>query len=407
VTDSVRRPYTGKRVLLGVSGGIASYKSAWLARLLTKAGAEVDVVMTRAATEFVGTVTFEALTGRPVHTGLFDAGRTLDHIRLAKGADTIVVAPATADLMARAATGQADDLLTALLLAAECPVLFVPAMNDRMWAHAQTQANAAHLRGLGYRLLDPDAGPLAAGEGSGPGRMPEPETIFTHVGRMLEGTGALTGRRVLVTAGPTREAIDPVRFLSNHSSGKMGVAIAAAAWRRGAEVTLVAGPLLVPVPPGVTLQRVESTEEMRDAVAANIGQSDILIMAAAPADYRPGEVAPGKLKKTGSPRTLELQETPDILSATTSARKPGAVMVGFALETEDLLANAARKLEKKGLDLIVLNDAKEPGAGFGVDTNRVTFLTRGGGEPERLPLMPKGEVADAILDRAETLLHGR
>jgi phosphopantothenoylcysteine decarboxylase/phosphopantothenate--cysteine ligase len=237
--------------------------------------------------------------------------------------------------------------------------------------------------------------------------MPEPETIFTHVGRLLEGTGALTGRRVLVTAGPTREAIDPVRFLSNHSSGKMGVAIAAAAWRRGAEVTLVAGPLLVPVPPGVTLQRVESTEEMRDAVAANIGQSDILIMAAAPADYRPGEVAPGKLKKTGSPRMLELQETPDILSATTSARKPGAVMVGFALETEDLLANAARKLEKKGLDLIVLNDAKEPGAGFGVDTNRVTFLTRGGGEPERLPLMPKGEVADAILDRAETLLHGR
>jgi phosphopantothenoylcysteine decarboxylase/phosphopantothenate--cysteine ligase len=309
--------------------------------------------------------------------------------------------------MARAATGQADDLLTAVLLAAECPVLFVPAMNDRMWAHAQTQANAAHLRALGYQLLDPDDGALAAGEGSGPGRMPEPETIFAHAGRLLEPAGPLKGRRVLVTAGPTREAIDPVRFLSNHSSGKMGVAIAAAAWRRGAEVTLIAGPLLVPVPPGVTVHQVESTEEMRDAVAARVGESDVLVMAAAPADYRPAEVAPGKLKKTGAPRMLELHETPDILSATRSARRAGAVMVGFALETDDLLANAARKLEAKGLDLIVLNDAKEPGAGFGVDTNRVTFLTRGGGEPERLPLMPKGEVADAILDRTEALLNGR
>jgi phosphopantothenoylcysteine decarboxylase/phosphopantothenate--cysteine ligase len=407
VTASVLRPYANKRVLLGVSGGIASYKSAWLARLLTKAGAQVDVVMTRAATEFVGTVTFEALTGRPVHTGLFDAGRTLDHIRLAKGADAIAIAPATADLMARAATGQADDLLTAVLLAAQCPVLLVPAMNDRMWAHAQTQANAAHLRELGYQLLEPEEGALAAGEGSGPGRMPEPETILAHVGRLLEGTTPLKGRRVLVTAGPTREAIDPVRFLSNHSSGKMGVAIAAAAWRRGAEVTLVAGPLLVPVPPHITVHQVESTEEMRDAVAARIADNDLLVMAAAPADYRPGEVAKGKLKKTGTPRTLELHETPDILAATKAARRPGAVMVGFALETEDLLVNAARKLEKKGLDLIVLNDATEPGAGFGVDTNRVTFLTRGGGEPERLPLMPKSEVADAILDRAEALLNGR
>lgn len=407
MTASVLRPYANKRVLLGVSGGIASYKSAWLARLLTKAGAQVDVVMTRAATEFVGTVTFEALTGRPVHTGLFDAGRTLDHIRLARGADAIVVAPATADLMARAATGQADDLLTAVLLAADSPVLFVPAMNDRMWAHAQTQANAAHLRELGYQLLDPDEGALAAGEGSGPGRMPEPETIFAHVGRLLEPESALTGRRVLVTAGPTREAIDPVRFLSNHSSGKMGVAIAAAAWRRGAEVTLIAGPLLVPVPAGMTVHQVESTEEMRDAVAARIADNDLLVMAAAPADYRPGEVASGKLKKTGAPRMLELHETPDILAATKAARRPGAVMVGFALETEDLLANAARKLETKGLDLIVLNDATEPGAGFGVDTNRVTFLTRGGDEPERLPLMPKSDVADAILDRAEALLNGR
>jgi phosphopantothenoylcysteine decarboxylase/phosphopantothenate--cysteine ligase len=408
VSEPPLRPYANRRVLLGVSGGIASYKTAWLARLLTKAGAEVDVVMTRAATEFIGAVTFEALTGRPVHTGLFDAGRALDHIHLARSAAAIVVAPATADLMARAATGQADDLLTACLLATEAPVLLVPAMNDRMWAHAQTQANAARIRGLGYRLLDPDDGVLAAGEGSGPGRMPEPETIFAHVGRLLEDAGApLAGRRVVVTAGPTRESIDPVRFLSNHSSGRMGVAIAAAAWRRGAEVTLVAGPLAVPAPVGVALVRVESTEEMRDAVERTLAQADVLVMAAAPADYRPVERAMSKLKKTGKPRAIELEENADILLSTVPLRRQGAVIVGFALETDDLIENAKRKLDAKSLDLIVLNDAKEPGAGFAVDTNRVTLLTRGTPEPERLPLLTKAEVADVILDRVEALLRGR
>src|SRR6478672_12885974 len=217
------RPYPGSRILLGVSGGIASYKAAWLARLLSKAGAQVDVVMTPAAQEFVGAVTFEALTGRPVHTGLFDPGRALDHIKLAREADAIVVAPATADFLARASTGQANDLLSACLLAAACPVLLVPAMNDHMWAHPQTRRNAEHLREIGYTLLPPDEGMLAAGEGSGPGRMPEPETIFAHAGRLLERSGALAGKHVLVTAGPTRELIDPVRFISNHSSGKMGV----------------------------------------------------------------------------------------------------------------------------------------------------------------------------------------
>ena len=402
------RPFANRRVLLGVSGGIASYKTAWLARLLTKAGAEVDVVMTRAATEFVGTVTFEALTGRAVHTGLFDAGRTLDHIHLARAAAAIVVAPATADLMARAATGQADDLLTACLLATEAPVLLVPAMNDRMWAHAQTQANATRLRELGYRLLDPDDGVLAAGEGSGPGRMPEPETIFAHVGRLLEDAEApLTGRRVVVTAGPTRESIDPVRFLSNHSSGRMGVAIAAAAWRRGADVTLIAGPLAVAAPVGVTLVPVESTEEMRDAVARSLAQADVLVMAAAPADYRPAERAISKLKKTGRSRAIELEENADILLSTIPLRRAGAVVVGFALETDDLIENAKRKLDAKALDLIVLNDAKEPGAGFAVDTNRVTLLARGTPEPEKLPLLTKPEVADVILDRVEALLRGR
>ncbi|NUQ12729.1 MAG: bifunctional phosphopantothenoylcysteine decarboxylase/phosphopantothenate--cysteine ligase CoaBC, partial [Gemmatimonadaceae bacterium] len=228
---------------MGVTGGIASYKSAWLARLLTQAGAEVDVVLTRSATEFVGAVTFEALTGRPVHTALIEAGHALDHIRLARAAHVVVIAPATADFMARAATGRGNDLLAACLLATTAPVLFVPAMNDRMWAHAQTVRNVRHLRELGYQVLDPDVGELAVGEGAGPGRMPEPEAILSHVGRVLERHTPLTGRKVLVSAGPTREAVDPVRFLSNRSSGKMGVAIAAAAWRRGADVVLVAGPL--------------------------------------------------------------------------------------------------------------------------------------------------------------------
>jgi phosphopantothenoylcysteine decarboxylase/phosphopantothenate--cysteine ligase len=407
VTTSVR-PFAHRRVLLGVAGGIASYKTAWLARLLTKAGAEVDVVMTRAATEFVGAVTFEALTGRPVHTGLFDPGRALDHIHLARDANAVVVAPATADFMARAATGQADDLLTACLLATDAPVLLVPAMNDRMWAHAQTRANAEHLRSLGYTLLEPDEGMLAAGEGSGPGRMPEPETILAHVGRLLEDhADPLAGRRVLVSAGPTRESIDPVRFISNHSSGRMGVAVAAAAWRRGAEVTLVAGPLAVPAPVGVTHVPVESTEEMRVAVERALPEADVVVMAAAPSDYRPARRADAKIKKTGEARRLDLEENADILASTRGARRDGAVVVGFALETDDVLDNARRKLASKSLDLIVVNDAREPGAGFGVSTNRVTILVRGSDAPEPLPLLGKDEVADAILDRVAELLRGR
>lgn len=401
------RPYANKRVVLGVSGGIASYKSAWLARLLSKAGAEVDVVMTPAAQEFVGPITFEALTGRPVHTGLFDQGRALDHIKLAREADAVVVAPATADLMARAAAGQADTLLTAALLATAAPVLLVPAMNDRMWAHAQTQRNVAHLRALGYRVLDPDAGMLAAGEGHGPGRMPEPETIFAHVGRLLEGRSALAGCRIVVTAGPTREAVDPVRYLSNHSSGKMGVALAQAAWRRGADVTLVAGPLSIAPPVGPALRAVETTEEMATAVSQELATADALIMAAAPADFRPAHPADRKIKKSdGAPEPIALAKTIDILATTRAARRPGAVVVGFALETHDVLAYGREKLAAKGLDLIVVNDATEAGAGFGGDTNRVTIIGRDGGE-EALPLLSKDDVADAILDRVEALLDGR
>ena len=402
------RPYDGRTVLLGVTGGIASYKSAWLARLLTKAGAQVDAVLTRSATEFVSTITFEALTGRPVHTGLFDSGRALEHIRLAKAADAVVVAPATADFLARAATGQADDLLTAALLATKAPVLLVPAMNDQMWAHPQTQRNVEHLRGLGYRVLDPDQGLLAAGEGEGPGRMPEPETIFAHAGRLIESSvrSALGGRRVVVTAGPTREAIDPVRFISNHSSGRMGVALAASAWRRGAEVSLIAGPMTVPPPPGPDLRHVETTEEMAHAVEELMPKADVLIMAAAPADFRPASVAASKIKKGNVAPVLQMEHTTDILRATKAKRRTNAIIVGFALETDDVVANGRQKLRDKWLDLVVVNDATEPGAGFGGDTNRVTLIDRTGAE-EVLPLLSKSEVADAILDRVERLSNGR
>jgi phosphopantothenoylcysteine decarboxylase / phosphopantothenate---cysteine ligase len=404
------RPFDGRTVLLGVTGGIASYKSAWLARLLTKAGASVDAVLTRSATEFISTITFEALTGRPAHTGLFDAGRALDHIKLAKTADAIVVAPATADFLARAATGQADDLLTAVLLATKKPVLLVPAMNDHMWAHPQTRRNVDHLRELGYQILEPEEGSLAAGEGEGPGRMPEPETIFAHVGRLLEkgggATSALAGRRVLVTAGPTREAIDPVRFVSNHSSGKMGVALASSAWRRGANVSLIAGPLSVAPPAGPELRHVETTEQMAHAVEELAPSADVLIMAAAPADFRPQSVAKSKIKKGKGAPVVAMEDTPDILRSTLERRRKNAIVVGFALETEDAVANGRKKLRDKALDLIVVNDATEEGAGFGVDTNRVTLIDREGAE-EVLPLLSKADVADAILDRVERLANGR
>ena len=401
------RPFGGRRILLGVTGGIASYKTVWLARLLAQAGALVDVVLTKSAREFVGAITFEALTGRAVHTELVAEGGALDHIRLASAVELVVVAPATADFLARAAGGQSGDLLSACLLVTRAPVLLVPAMNDFMWSHGQTQANVGHLRGLGYTLLEPDAGPLASPhECAGPGRMPEAEAIFAHAGRMLETRGALHGRSVVVTAGPTREAIDPVRFLSNHSSGKMGVALAAAAWRRGADVTLIAGPIALAPPTGVRTIAVETTEEMADAVRAKLATADALIMAAAPADFRPASIATSKVKKATRPSSVSLVDTPDILQSTRAARPAHCVAVGFALETDDVLANGQAKLLAKELDLIVVNDAGETGAGFGLDTNRVTILSRRD-EPQVLPLLSKSAVADIILDRVEALLRGR
>lgn len=398
------RPFDGRRILLGVTGGIASYKSAWLARLLTQAGAVVDVVLTRSAKEFIGAITFEALTGRPVHSVLIGEGHALDHIALAKAAELVVIAPATADFLARAAHGHADELLSATLLATDAPVLMVPAMNDRMWANGQVQLNVATLRGQGRVLLEPAVGPLASPEeGAGQGRMQEPDVIVAHVGRILEKRGKLQGRSVVVTAGPTREPLDPVRFLSNHSTGKMGAAIAAAAWRRGASVTMIHGPMSSAVPTGPEAKPVETTQEMADAVHAAVPHADVLVMAAAPSDFRPAAVAGAKIKKSSKLPSIEIAENVDILKATRDARRPGMIAVGFALETNDVIKNAAAKLEAKGLDLIVANSAREAGAGFGYDTNRVTIIAREG-EPTELDLMPKAEVADAILDRIEALL---
>ena len=378
----------------------------WLARLLTQAGAEVDVVMTRGAREFVGPITFEAVTGRPVYTEIFGPGHALDHIRLAREAKVIVVAPATADFVGRAAHGLADDLLTACLLAATSKILLVPAMNDRMWSHAQTRRNVAQARSLGYEVLEPAEGPLAIGEGSGPGRMPEPEEIMSHIGRLLEGKSGLSGKKIVVTAGATREAIDPVRFISNHSSGKMGVALARAAWRRGADVTLIAGHVDVPLPAEIPLVKAPTVDEMADAVGAKLPTADVLIMAAAPADFRPAAKAGEKIKKGRSAPKIELEPTPDILKTTIPRRKKQSLIVGFALETSDGIKNAKEKLKAKDLDLVVLNDANEPGAGFGVDTNRVTVIGRNG-EQEDLQLMSKADLAEVLLDRVEEELRGR
>lgn len=398
------RPFDGRRILLGVTGGIASYKSAWLARLLTQAGAQVDVVLTRSAREFIGSVTFEALTGRPVHTVLIGDGHALDHIRLARDAHLMVIAPATADFLARAAHGHADELLSASLIAAECPVLVVPAMNDKMWANATVQANCAALQAQGKHVLDPGIGPLASpDEGAGQGRMQEPETIVAHCARLLEARGKLAGKRVVITAGPTRESLDPVRYLSNHSTGKQGVALAEAAWRRGAEVVLVHGPLSVPAPVGARCKAVETTQDMAEAVASEIADADVLVMAAAPADFRPAHVTSAKIKKTGAAPTLALEETPDILKSTASRRKAGMIAVGFALETDDLAENAQKKLAAKQLALIVANSTREAGAGFGYDTNRVTIFAASGAA-EELPLQSKRDTSDAILDRIEALL---
>lgn len=395
--------WEGRHVVVGVSGGIASYKSCFLVRRLAEAGARVDVVLTGGAAEFVRPLTFEALSGRPVLTSLWSAGTALNHVRLAQAADLIIVAPATAHLIARVAQGLGDDLLTTLLLARTVPILLAPAMNDEMYAHPATRANLELLRARGVAFVGPEVGPLAEGPSDRPGRMSEPDKILAHAARLLRPSSPLAGKRVVVTAGPTREPIDPVRLITNRSSGKMGYRLAEAAWERGAEVTLVTGPVSLPAPEGVTVVRVETTAEMRQAVEQRLPETDLLVMAAAPADYRPAEAAQAKRPRQEGNLSLPLAPTDDILQATRGARKRGSVVVGFALETGDAVAKGKAKLERKHLDFIVVNDALEAGAAFEVETNRVVILDRAGGALE-VPLASKRVVADAILDRVEPAL---
>ncbi|TVR54670.1 MAG: bifunctional phosphopantothenoylcysteine decarboxylase/phosphopantothenate--cysteine ligase CoaBC [Gemmatimonadales bacterium] len=403
---SLRPPWEGRKVVLGVTGGIAAYKAVQVARDLTRLGALVDVVLTRSAEEFVRPLSFEGVTGRSVLTSLWSAEGSARHLTLAGEADLVLVAPATADFLARASQGRGDDLLTTLLLATRAPVLLAPAMNDRMWSHPQTVRNAHHCREvLGYRLVGPRDGPLAAGEGAGPGRMLEPDELVEWSGRLLGAVSPWSSIQVLVTAGPTREPLDAVRYVGNRSSGRMGFAVAREAWLRGSEVTLVTGPSALPDPVGVTVRRVETAREMRDAVMEVAPRANLSVFAAAVADFRPQDPSREKQKRkdTGSEWAIRLVENPDVAGESRSVRPPGSVAVGFALETGELISRAREKLEAKGFDLIVANDAGEEGAGFDVTTNRVTLLDREGGA-EALPLMGKEEVARVILDRVESHL---
>lgn len=394
---------TGREIVLGVTGGIAAYKSAEIVSRLRKQGASVHVIMTANATRFVAPLTFETLSNHPVVTDTFARPETweVEHVALAKRAELFAVAPASANMLAKLAVGIADDMLSTTALACPAPLLVAPAMNVNMWQAAATQTNMATLRSRGVHVVGPGSGFLACGD-TGAGRMAEPAEIVAAMERILCPRRDFAGLRVLVTAGATRERLDPVRFLSNDSSGKMGFALAAAARDRGAEVTLVCGVTQVAPPDGVQLVRVESTQELFEAVTEGARTADVVIQAAAPADYRFARQYPHKLKKQdGQPLLVELVENPDIAAAVGAARRPGQVLVGFAAETEHLLDNARRKLEKKHLDLIVANDVSQPGAGFNVDTNIAALVTRTG--VEQRPLQSKAALAEDILDAALAL----
>ncbi|HET9723331.1 MAG TPA: bifunctional phosphopantothenoylcysteine decarboxylase/phosphopantothenate--cysteine ligase CoaBC [Actinomycetota bacterium] len=391
----------GRRVLLGVTGGVAAYKACSLARLMTQAGATVQVVMTRSATRFVGADTFSALTGRPARTDLWEDPGSVLHVRLAHEADLAVVAPLTANVLAKLATGIADDLLSATLLEATCPLVLAPAMHTGMWEHPATQANARTVAERGARIVGPVAGALAHGD-EGLGRMAEPQDILVAAEEAAAHGRDLAGRRVVVTAGPTHEPIDPVRFLGNRSSGKMGVAVAREASARGADVTLVLGPGTVEPPEGTHVVRVETAEEMRAATLEAAQGSDAIVMAAAVADFRPDVVAGSKLKKEAGPPQFRLVPTVDIL-AELGASKGGRVLVGFAAETEELQAAARAKLISKNVDLIVVNEVGRPGTGFGSDTDRAAILATGVPD-EPLRGWTKAELATAICDRIAALV---
>ena len=386
-------------MLLAVTGGIACYKSASLASALVKQGANVQVLMTKNATEFIGPHTFESLTGNRVSVDTFDRNYTfqVEHIALADQADLVLVAPATANVLAKLAHGLADDMLTTTILACDCPKIAAPAMNTRMYENPVTQDNLDILRRYGWEIVEPASGRLACGA-VGKGKMPEPEDLLETVLHALSHEKDMAGLKVLVTAGPTREALDPVRYLTNHSTGKMGYAIARAAAARGAEVTLVSGPVNLKKPPYLEVVDVISARDMFEAVTRRAADQDIIIKAAAVADYRPAAVAEDKIKKSGSDSdlSLPLSRTDDILAWLGAHRRPGQFLCGFSMETRDMVENSKKKLEKKGIDLIAANNLKQAGAGFGVDTNVLTLIAADG--VKELPLMSKEEAAHALLD---------
>ncbi len=402
------QPLAGAHVVVGVTGGIAAYKAAELVRLFDKAGATVDVAMTARAQEFVGAMTFQALTRRPVFTDLFSLTEeaSIGHIALADRADLVVIAPATANSIARLAAGQSDDAVAAIVLATKAPVLLAPSMNVNMWSHPLTQANVRRLVDVArYHVVGPGDGFLAC-RWTGPGRLAEPADIVEAAAHVLARQD-LAGKRIVVTAGPTYEALDPARFIGNRSSGKMGIALAAAAQRRGAEVTLILGPSSVLPPVGVTVVAVESANQLETALAAAAKSADVVVMAAAVADYRPAKPSTQKLKRSelGKTTQLDLVANPDLLAGLGARRgaKRTPVLVGFAAETRDVVENARKKLATKQCDLVVANDVSEPGAGFAVDTNRVTLVDAG--SVTEVPVGTKAVVAHAILDRVVKMLQ--
>ena len=390
-----------KHIALGVTGGIAAYKACDLVSRLVKQGAQVRVVLTEHACRFVPPLTFETLSGNPAYTDTFAPRAEMEHISLAKWADALVIAPATANCLAKLANGIADDLLSTTALAMNAPLLIAPAMNANMWRHPATRANLDVLLSRSVRTVGPGTGRLACGDDD-VGRMAEPAEIIEALDALMNPRRDFEGRRVLVTAGPTVERIDPVRYITNRSSGKMGYALAEAARDRGAEVVLVSGPVALAAPAGVERVSVESSADLCEAVLARGEWADIVIQAAAPADFRPVAAAGSKIKKTGAGMKLELENTTDIAAELGRRKRPGQVLVGFAAETDDVLANAREKLARKNCDMIVANDVSRSDAGFGVDTNAVTLITADGAR--ELPLMRKREAADGILDGVAALM---
>ena len=396
----------GKTILIGVTGSIAAYKAADLASRLMKQHAQVHVIMTENAAKFISPITFETLTNRKCITDTFDRNYPTDHpvevehIALAKKADLVIVAPATANIIAKMAYGIADDMLSTTLLACTCPVLVSPAMNTRMYEHPATQANLAVLKERGVKIIEPSSGHLACGD-EGKGKLPDPADLVDRILLEIACEKDLAGKKILVTAGPTQEAVDPVRFITNHSSGKMGYAVARAAALRGAEVTLVSGPVSLTPPAGVKLVPITSARDLFDAVTAVSDQQDIIIKAAAVADYRPASVSDEKIKKADSDLSLALERTEDTLQYLGQHKREGQILCGFAMETSDLENKARGKLKKKNLDMIVANNVKVAGAGFGTDTNVVTFITAD--DTQQLEIMSKENVAMKLLDRLITL----